>query len=156
MLLKRKMYKNLLSIYSLMLLSFSMKAQTQQDSIAIKQVALDYIESQHHVKPSQMKRALHPKMVKRTFWKNKAKKDDFLLETSRETMINVAKTYNKNGNGFPENPTKKVNILDIFDRTASVKLIANDWIDYMHIVKLNGKWTIVNVLWQYKDSSKQK
>ncbi|MEX0362200.1 MAG: nuclear transport factor 2 family protein [Allomuricauda sp.] len=25
--------------------------------------------------------------------------------------------------------------------------------DYMHIVKLNGKWQIVNVLWQFKDSS---
>ena len=149
------MYKYLLSIYPLLLLSFSIKAQTKQDSLAIKQVALDYIESQHHIKPSQMERALHPKMVKRTFWKSKVKKDDFLLETSRKTMINVAKTYNKNGKGFPKKPKKGIRILDIYDRTASIKLIADDWIDYMHIVKLNGKWTIVNVLWQYNDSSRQ-
>ena len=38
------------------------------------------------------------------------------------------------------------------DRTASVKLIADDWIDYMHVLKLNGTWQLVNVLWQYKDS----
>ncbi|MEM9527490.1 MAG: hypothetical protein AAGA31_12820 [Bacteroidota bacterium] len=26
-------------------------------------------------------------------------------------------------------------------------LIAVSWIDYMHIVKLNGKWQLVCVLW---------
>ncbi|WP_460219530.1 nuclear transport factor 2 family protein [Psychroserpens sp. MEBiC05023] len=149
------MNKCLLSICFVSILTHSINAQTKQDSLAIKQVALDYIESQHNVKQSQMEGALHPKMIKRTFWKDKSKKEDFLLETSRETMINVAKTYNKNGVGFPKNPKKEVKILDVFDRTASVKLIADDWVDYMHIVKTNDKWTIVNVLWQYKDSSKQ-
>lgn len=42
----------------------SLLAQTQQDSVAIKQAALDYIESQLQVKPEQMERALHPRMVK--------------------------------------------------------------------------------------------
>ena len=149
------MNKYLLSSFFVLFFSFYIKGQTKQDSLAIKRVVLDYIESQHYVKPLLMERALHPKMVKRTFWKSKTKKDDFLLETSRKTMISVAKTYNKNGKGFPEKPTKEVKILDVFDKTASIKLIADDWIDYMHIVKLNGKWTIVNVLWQYKKSSKQ-
>ncbi len=149
------MKKFLISTFFALFLLYSVRAQTKQDSLSIRQVALDYIESQHLVKPSQMERALHPKMVKRTFWKDKTKREDFLLETSRETMINVAKAYNKNGKGFPKNPKKKVEILDIFNRTASVKLTADEWIDYMHIVKLNDKWTIVNVLWQYNDSSKQ-
>jgi len=69
-------------------------------------------------------------------------------------MILLAETYNEAGDKFPENPQKEVIILDIFDKTASVKLIADDWIDYMHIVKLNGRWQLVNVLWQFKDSSK--
>ena len=69
-------------------------------------------------------------------------------------MILLAETYNANGDKFPANPQKEVTILDIYDKTASVKLIADDWIDYMHIVKLNGKWQIVNVAWQFKDSSK--
>ncbi|MEO0528212.1 MAG: nuclear transport factor 2 family protein [Bacteroidota bacterium] len=32
--------------------------------------------------------------------------------------------------------------------------MADDWIDYMHIVKLNGKWQLVNVLWQFNESEK--
>lgn len=132
----------------------TLSAQTKQDSLAITQVALDYIESQHNMKPSQMEGALHPEMIKRTFWKDKSSKSDYLRETSRATMIAIAKNYNKNGDKFPESPKKQVVILDVFGKTASVKLIADDWIDYMHIVKLNDKWTIVNVLWQFNDASK--
>lgn len=69
-------------------------------------------------------------------------------------MILLAETYNENGDRFPEVPKKDVIILDASDKTASVKLIADDWIDYMHIIKLNGQWKIVNVLWQFHDSSK--
>lgn len=38
-------------------------------------------------------------------------------------------------------------------RAASIKLIADEWIDYMHLVKLNGSWKIINVLWQYNHVS---
>ncbi|NAS13892.1 nuclear transport factor 2 family protein [Poritiphilus flavus] len=134
------------------LLGFSVQAQTQKDSLEIKQVALDYIESQHNAKPEQFERAAHPRMVKRTFWTDKKTGKEYLRETFADAMILLAETYNKDGDRFPENPKKEVIILDIFDKTASVKLVADDWIDYMHIVKLNGKWQLVNVLWQFNDS----
>ncbi|MEX0314159.1 MAG: nuclear transport factor 2 family protein [Allomuricauda sp.] len=130
-------------------------AQTKQDSLSIKQAALDYIESQHNVKPEQFERAAHPRMVKRTFWTDKTTQKEYLRETFTDAMVLLAETYNKDGDKFPSNPKKEVIILDIYDKTASVKLIADDWIDYMHIIKLNGKWQIVNVLWQFNDSTQQ-
>lgn len=126
-------------------------AQTKQDSIAIKQAALDYIESQHKPNPAQMERALHPRMVKRTFWNDKATGKDYVRETSTESMVLLAESYNKKGDKFPASPKKEVKFLDISERTASLKLIADEWIDYMHLVKLNGTWKIINVLWQYND-----
>lgn len=134
--------------------SHYINGQTKQDSLAIKQVALDYIESQHNLKPEQFERAAHPRMVKRTFWKNKKSQKEYLRETFTDAMILLAETYNEKGDKFPKMPKKEVIILDVFDKTASVKLIADEWIDYMHIVKLNGKWQIVNVLWQFKNSDK--
>ncbi|MGD1946039.1 MAG: nuclear transport factor 2 family protein [Croceivirga sp.] len=131
----------------------SIHAQTKKDTLEITQVALDYIESQHNVAPEQFERAAHPRMVKRTFWTNKETGKEYLRETFTDAMILLAATYNKTGERFPENPKKEIIILDIFDRTASVKLIADDWIDYMLIVKLNGKWQLVNVLWQFNDSA---
>ncbi|MBV6646518.1 MAG: nuclear transport factor 2 family protein [Cyclobacteriaceae bacterium] len=135
--------------------AFLAQAQNRQDTLDIRRAALDYIESQHETKPELFERAAHPRMVKRTFWTDKKTQKQYLRETFTDAMILLAETYNQDGDKFPENPQKEVIILDIFDKTASVKLIADDWIDYMHIVKLNDKWQIVNVLWQLKDSSKQ-
>lgn len=128
--------------------------QTKQDSLAIKQVALDYIESQHEPNPAQMSNALHPRMVKRTFWKDKATNKDYIRETTTESMILLAESFNKKADQFPNLPRKEVILLDVSERTASVKLIADDWIDYMHIVKINGVWKIINILWQFNDTSK--
>ena len=136
------------------IISFSIQGQTQKDSLEIEQVALDYIESQHNVKPEQFERAAHPRMVKRTFWMNKKSGKEYLRETFTDAMILLAETYNQDKDKFPANPKKEVIILDIFDKIASVKLIADDWVDYMHIVKLNGKWQLVNVLWQFNDVTK--
>ncbi len=131
----------------------SLCAQTKEDSLMVKQVALDYIESQHKVQPEQFERAAHPRMVKRTFWTNKQTKKEYLRETFTDAMVLLAASYNVDGDKFPDKPKKEVIILDMYDKTASVKLVADDWIDYMHIVKLNGEWKLVNVLWQFNDSS---
>ena len=64
-------------------------------------------------------------------------------------MILLAASYNRAGDKFPENPQKTVEIFDVQGVVASVKLIADEWIDYMHLVKINDVWTVVNVLWAY-------
>ena len=43
-----------------------------------------------------------------------------------------------------------VRILDIFGNTASVRVDAGAWVDYLHIVKWNGRWVIINVLWELR------
>lgn len=145
------LFKMLLLSFLFMQSSNIVFGQTKQDSLAIKQAALDYIESQHKPNPNQMERALHPRMVKRTFWKDKATGKDYVRETTTESMVLLAESYNRNGDKFPSSPKKEVLLLDVSERTASIKLIADEWIDYMHIVKINGSWKIINVLWQYKD-----
>ncbi|MFD1602245.1 nuclear transport factor 2 family protein [Flavobacterium artemisiae] len=133
--------------------SSKFQAQTAQDSAAIKRVALAYIEAQHTPNPKLMESALHPRMVKRSVFRNKTAQKDFVSEFFAENMIILAETYNVKGDKFPKNPRKEVKLLDVSAKTASVKLVADAWIDYMHIVKVNGEWKIINVLWQYNDVS---
>jgi len=124
------------------------------DKNAVIQATKDYIQSQHLVNPEQMRKALHPELKKRTFWLNQSG-EEFLLETSYQTMLKVAQTYNKNGDRFPNNPRIDIKVLDIDQRAASVKLTVDDWIDYMHLIKLeSGEWKIINVLWQYHDTGR--
>jgi hypothetical protein len=51
---------------------------------------------------------------------------------------------------WKENQQKDITILDVFENAASVKAIMSGWIDYMHMAKINGRWAIVNVLWELK------
>ncbi|MFB9076373.1 nuclear transport factor 2 family protein [Flavobacterium procerum] len=134
-----------------LIFSFNFYAQTAQDTLDIKKAALAYIEAQHNPNPKLMESALHPRMVKRSVFRNKIAQKDFVSEFFAENMIILAETYNIKGDKFPKNPRKELKLLDVSEKTASVKLIADAWIDYMHIVKINGEWKIINVLWQYND-----
>jgi hypothetical protein len=49
-----------------------------------------------------------------------------------------------------ERQQKDITILDVFENAASVKAVMSGWIDYMHMAKVNGRWVIVNVLWELK------
>lgn len=53
-----------------------------------------------------------------------------------------------------EKQQKDVTILDVYENAASVKVVAVDWIDYLHMAKFNGRCVIVNVLWELKPQKK--
>ena len=148
----------LISLFTLLFVAIAFKAQSQtkQDTLDIKRVALAYIESQPQPNPKQMEGALHPRIVKRSVFKNKKTQKDYVSEFSAENLVILAESYNTNGDKFPKTPKKEVKLLDVSVLTASVKLIADEWFDYMHIVKLNGEWKIINVLWQYNNIKEHK
>ena len=64
-----------------------------------------------------------------------------------ERLVEVAKTYNKDGKLRKDAP-KEITIFEVQDQTATAKLVADWGTDYFHLGKFDGKWMIVNVLWQ--------
>lgn len=140
----------------LVICTLNAQAQTEKDLQEIKRVALAYLESQHEPNGKLMEKSLHPSLVKRTVFKHKVAKKDYINESKAENLVLLAETYNLKKDKFPKNPKKEVKILDAAELTASVKVTADEWIDYMHIVKVNGEWKIINVLWQYNDVSQHK
>lgn len=71
-------------------------------------------------------------------------------------LVELAKTYNARGT-VPKDAPKEVVVFDVADQTASVKVTAVWGIDYMHLGKYDGKWKIINILWQSppRDGAKQ-
>jgi hypothetical protein len=138
-----------LALVTLSLLPFcSAQAQTNADREAVRQAALDYVEGIYNVEPSRIERSVHPKLAKLGFYRPPA--DDAYRPGSTmtfERLVEIAKTYNKEGK-LPKDAPKEVTVLDVLDQTASVKLVAEWGVDYMHLAKFDGKWMIVNVLWQ--------
>ena len=125
------------------------RAQTAADSAAIRATALDYIEGWYEGNPERMERALHPELAKRIVMTD-AKCGRSRLD-QMSAMSLVKGTRAGYGKETPADKRQKdVTILDVFENAASVKVVASDWIDYLHMGKSNGKWLIVNVLWELK------
>ncbi|MRW89118.1 hypothetical protein GJ699_03890 [Duganella sp. FT80W] len=130
-------------------------ASDADDKPLIERAVRDYIESQHQTDPARMERSLDPKLAKRTYWQA-ADGSEFIMTTDFDTMLKVARNYNKDGSKFPAQPRVDIKILDIDQRVATVKLTADEWIDYLHLYKnQHSEWKIVNVLWQYHDTARQ-
>lgn len=126
----------------------SMNGQSQ-DQALIRQAALDYIEGWYKGNAERMERALHPELAKRIVNLDQ-KTGQQWVGTMGATNL-VQSTRAGYGTNTPkEKQQKDVTILDVFGNTASVKVVASDWIDYMHLAKWNGEWKIVNVLWELK------
>ncbi len=124
---------------------------TREDSTAIKTKSLGYLIALQELKPELMKDVMHEDLAKRTIGRHRQDDNEIIRETSYEQMIDFADSWNKSGTRFPPKPDNRAVILDIYDRSASVKLISDNWVEYLHLLKINGEWKIVNLLWQYKD-----
>jgi hypothetical protein len=126
----------------------SVFSQTDADREAIKRTALNYAEGWYEGNADKMESALHPHLAKRIVRTND-KGQSMLGQMS--AMELVQGTRGGFGKQTPATEQQKdVTILDVTGGAATVKLEMRDWVDYMHIGKYNGKWVIVNVLWEMK------
>jgi len=57
--------------------------------------------------------------------------------------------YEGNGERM-ERALQDVRILDIYENASSARVDAGDWVDFLHLAKWNGRWVIVNVLWEMR------
>src|ERR1044072_1783026 len=150
----RKLY--LLLVLLLITLASAAHAQStvpNADAAAIRQTALDYIEGWYEGNPERMERALHPELAKRIVRTNPQNNQSRLDQMSAMSLVQG--TRRGGGRNTPkERQQKDVTILDVYEGTASVKVIASDWIDYLHMARFNGRWVIVNVLWELKPNTK--
>jgi hypothetical protein len=122
---------------------------SEADLAQIKRAALDYCESWYEASAEKIERAVHPDLAKRIVHTDPQSK------RSRLDHMGAMRLYQgvRSGGGKntpKERQLKEVTVLDVFGNTASVKAEMSDWIDYMHIAKFNGRWVIVNVLWEMK------
>ena len=127
---------------------FSVQAQSSTDAAAIKATALDYIEGWYEGNAERMEKALHPELAKRIVRTNQQ-------GNSRLDQMSAMSLVQGTRGGFGKNTPKEkqqkdVTILDVFENAASVKVVATDWVDYLHMAKFGGRWVIVNVLWELK------
>lgn len=107
----------------------------------ILQTALNYIEGWYEGNVERMGKALHPNMIKRSITNNEIKELDY------KTMMD----FTKNGGGkniAKDTYSIEVTILEINNDIATV-VTKSEYIDYLHLAKIDGKWMIVNIFWDF-------
>ena len=121
-------------------------AQTADDRAKVERAAMDYLEGFYEGSTEKIRRGVHPDAHKFGFYKEDGK----YVRTPMpfEEMLKFAENVKETGDYPDEDAPKRVEILDVLDQTAVVKVYGWWGSDYMTLAKYEGEWKIVQVLWQ--------
>jgi hypothetical protein len=117
------------------------------DRAAVQQAALDYVEGLYLADTARIERSVHPQLTKRGFWRDTATAPWGAQQTmTYEQLIALTKTWNADKKR--DTTIKKAEVFDVADQTASAKVTAMWGIDHLQLAKYDGRWKIINILWQ--------
>lgn len=122
-------------------------AFAQSDREAVERAVLDYVEAVEGGLPGLIERGVHPELAKFGFYRDGGDGEYQIAPMTFDELVELAANLKQDGY-VPDDAEHSVEILDMLDQTASVKLSAFWGIDYIHLAKYGGEWKIVQVLWQ--------
>ena len=139
-------------IILLLFFTVAMNAQeSDKDNQLIEETIINYIENFFENKFEEMKVSLHPRLSKRGLNPNGTLSEDFPIEKLKELMDSKR--------AFPKKDQKNVvEGIIVMGNMAKASLITGysktRWVEYIHLVKLDDKWQIINVFWDFKKKKK--
>ncbi len=126
------------------------RAQTSDDREAVHRAVLNYVEGFYDGVSTKIALGVYPEVNKRGFFipGNSENGEYTMSPMTFEEMLEYTRNVRRSGRRAPASAPKKIEIYDVQDQTASVKLTARWGTDYMLLAKTDGAWKIWQVLWQ--------
>ena len=118
------------------------------DKEGVRRAALDYLEGFYEGDSAKIVRSVRPNVRKVGYFTPRGATTYEAEEMSYAEMIGYANNFKKNGRATPATAAREVTVGEVNDQTATAKVVAWWGIDYLQLAKYNGKWMIVNVMWQ--------
>lgn len=125
--------------------------QTKQDTLEIRQAALDYVEGWATGDVARIQGAVSPELSKRRV---AAAGELVYVQDMSRSLLCASAMGNAQGVRMQDftpgqDLKQEIKILDIDGINASAKTWNEKYgfFDYIHLTKASGKWMIVNVLW---------
>lgn len=116
----------------------------ETDEESITNVATAYLESWLDGDAERMRGTLHADLAKRGL--------DYAPDRTPSSVHHLTAEYmERSAATGPRSQfarTCDVTVLDIADNIASVKVVSEPFVDYLHLAKLGSRWSIVNVLYE--------
>ncbi len=119
-------------------------ADLEKDKAAIVEAALDYADGYYSGSGERMARAVSPTLTKRGLV-SRPGVDPFLVQMNAEMLVDAARSGR--GQIEPEKRNLAPKVLDVDGDIASAQIFTSGFNDYLHLVKRDGEWRLVNVLW---------
>ncbi len=121
-----------------------------QEEDKIIETAKDYFEGWYDGDTVRMSKALHPELRKTIMFETESGESS-LYHTNKDQMMEYTEAgYGKKESRDSLNHSYK--ILDIYNQTiAVVRAESFQFVDYLHLIKYNGEWKLLSVLWKNKN-----
>ena len=120
-------------------------AQTSADTSGIRATAHDYIDGWYSGDADRMERSLHTHLAKRLVRVTDRQMSALVDLTAAELIQSTRAGHGK----IPRDQWRdSVTILDIYGNDAVVRIDATTWVDFLEMIKWNGEWKIINVIWE--------
>jgi hypothetical protein len=116
------------------------------DRDAIATTVADYYLGWYDGDPDRMARALHPRLAKRG-WLTDATGAPTLDGDDFSAMVE----YTRRGQGRTDDPARRryeIRGVEVYDDIASACVYAVPYVDYLHLVRTDEGWRIINALWR--------
>lgn len=134
------------TLFGLALLLVSMPALAQSDDRdAVRQAALDYVTAVYESRPELIERSVSPDLTKHGFMRQKDGSYRQSPMTYQQLLV-VAKEWNANRKR--DTSIKEIVVGEVLDQTATALVRAEWGIDFMQLAKVDGRWKILNIVWQ--------
>ncbi len=117
-------------------------ADTEKEKAAIVKAALDYAEGYYGGEPERMARAVSPYLSKRGLM-TRPGVPPFLVQMNADTLIDAS-------NGVKLAAAERnitTEVMHVGREAASARIFTAQFNDYLHLIKRNSAWQILNVLW---------
>lgn len=123
-------------------------AGTAADRDAVRRAALDYIEGFYEGDTAKLVRSVRPEVYKYGFHKRPDATQYNGMQMPWPEFLAFARRVKANNRPAPATAPKQVDLFEVQDQTAAVKVTAYWGIDYLLLAKYGDAWMISHVLWQ--------
>lgn len=122
----------------------------------VEQVSRDYCVGFYEIDGDKVQSTCHPSLSKRSVEQvelSNGTEFDHLSGITWEEINILGESFNKNW-GFEPDARCEIEIYEIRGNIAAVKMTGAVWFDYFHMMKVNGEWSIVNIMYESLDRSR--
>jgi putative lumazine-binding protein len=123
-------------------------AQQSAERDAVRRAALDYLEGFYEGDSAKIVRSVRPDVRKAGYYRGQGSAAYVAEEMPFAAMIEYTNNFRKRGRSTPATAPREVTVGEVNDQIATAKVVAWWGIDYLQLAKYDGKWMIVNVMWQ--------